>query len=129
MRKMSKLLLVLIMLGFMFVGANAYIIERTFAQITTPGVTSPINTYDVLDHTFQIKTSSVSTNVIVRAEGSLDGTNYFNMNDDATDTTYTADGTYLLHKFDFKTKFVRLRMVSESGGTSVNVDVKYIGGN
>ena len=43
--------------------------------------------------TFQVTTSSIGTNVVVRFEGSLDDTNFFNLDQDELDTTITANGT------------------------------------
>lgn len=64
---------------------------------------------------FQIKVSSIGTNVVVRAEGSLDGTNYFNLG--SGDTTITANGTTKLNFVGFPVKYVRGTLVSISTGT------------
>ena len=66
--------------------------------------------------TFQVTLASVGTNVVVRFEGSLDGTSYFNLNAAGTDYTLTANGTtgyYLVAPV----RYVRFRLVSLSGGT------------
>jgi hypothetical protein len=67
--------------------------------------------------TFQVNVSSIGTNVVVRFEGSLDGTNYFNLDQSNTDTTLTANGTYGFALSGCPVKFVRFRLVSISGGT------------
>jgi hypothetical protein len=66
--------------------------------------------------TFQVTVADVGTNVIVRFEGSLDGTSYFNLNAADADFTITTNGTtgYFLVA---PVKYVRFRLVSLSGGT------------
>jgi hypothetical protein len=67
------------------------------------------------DFVFQITVASVGTNVVVRAEGSLDGTNYFNLG--SGDTTITANGTTKLIYSGTPVKYVRGTLVSISTGT------------
>ena len=64
---------------------------------------------------FQITVASIGTNVVVRAEGSLDGTNYFNLG--SGDTTITSNGTTKLIFADAPVKYVRGTLVSISAGT------------
>jgi hypothetical protein len=64
---------------------------------------------------FQITVASIGTNVVVRAEGSLDGTNYFNLG--SGDTTITANGTTKLTYSNIPVKYVRGTLVSISTGT------------
>lgn len=64
---------------------------------------------------FQITVSNIGTNVVIRAEGSLDGTNYFNLA--SSDTTITANGTIKLNFADLPVKYVRGTLVSISTGT------------
>jgi hypothetical protein len=66
--------------------------------------------------TFQVTVADIGTNVVVRFEGSLDGTSYFNLNAASADFTITTNGTtgYFLVA---PVKFVRFRLVSLSGGT------------
>lgn len=64
---------------------------------------------------FQITVSTIGTNVVVRAEGSLDGVNYFNLG--SGDTTITANGTTRLSFADLPVKYVRGTLVSISTGT------------
>ena len=71
--------------------------------------------------TFQVTVSRIGTNVVIRFEGSLDGSNYFNLDQAGTDTTITANGTYGYALSGCPVKYIRLRLVSLSGGTpSVN---------
>ena len=67
--------------------------------------------------TFQVTITSIGTNVVLRFEGSLDGTNYFNLNSAGTDTTITANGTYGYALSGCPVQYARLRLVSYSGGT------------
>jgi hypothetical protein len=66
--------------------------------------------------TFQVTVASVGTNVVVRFEGSLDGTSYFNLNAGGSDFTITTNGTtgYFLVA---PVRYTRFRLVSLSGGT------------
>lgn len=64
---------------------------------------------------FQINAAAVGTNVVIRAEGSLDGTNYFNLG--SGDTTITVSGISKLAFSDLPVKYVRATLVSISGGT------------
>lgn len=85
-------------------------------SLTSAGVSSSIQTAGI-DLTFQVTVSSIGTNVVVRFEGSLDDTNFFNLDEDAEDTTITANGTTGYSLSGTPVKFVRLRLVSLSGGT------------
>ena len=85
-------------------------------SLTAAGVTPSVKvTAESL--TFQITTSGVSTNVVVRMEGSLDNTNFFNLDGGEADTTLTADGTFGYALSNVPVKHVRVRLVSISGGT------------
>jgi hypothetical protein len=67
--------------------------------------------------TFQITVSNIGTNVVIRFEGSLEGSNYFNLDSANADTTITANGTYGYALSGCPVKYIRLRLVSLSGGT------------
>ena len=64
---------------------------------------------------FQVTVASIGINVVVRFEGSLDGTNFFALA--ATDTTITANGTTGYNFANFPLKALRGRLVSISTGT------------
>lgn len=91
---------------------------------TSPALTSAgtTNTFVVSDQNnagsnsvgFQVTVATVGTNVVVRFEGSLDGTNFFAL---ATDTTLTANGTTGYNFANFPLKAIRGRLVSISAGT------------
>ena len=67
--------------------------------------------------TFQVTVSSIGTNVVSRFEGSLDGSSYFNLDSANADTTITVNGTYGYALSGCPVKYIRLRLVSLSGGT------------
>ena len=104
---------------------------HVFTQLTAAGDTAAINVEDYNNHTFQILIASIDDSVDLRAEGSLDGTNWFNLSDSGgpTDVTqYTEDGVYQMHIDNFQCKYVRFAFDAEVGGTAVTVDVTYMGG-
>ncbi len=88
----------------------------TLDSLTSAGVSSSIQTAGV-NLTFQVTVSSIGTNVVIRFEGSLDDTSFFNLDQSSADTTITANGTYGFALNGCPTKFVRIRLVSLSGGT------------
>jgi len=87
----------------------------TLDTLTTAGVTGSQKATGV-NLCFQVTVADVGANVVVRFEGSLDDNNYFNIDASAADTTITANGTtgYFMQA---PVQFVRLRLVSLSGGT------------
>jgi hypothetical protein len=67
--------------------------------------------------TFQVTVSSIGTNVVIRLEGSLDDSNYFNLDQSGADTTFTINGTYGFCLSGCPVRYVRLRVVSINSGT------------
>lgn len=65
---------------------------------------------------FQITVSSIGTNVVIRMEGSLDATNWFNLNA-AGDVTLTSNGTRGYALVQVPVPYIRGNLVSVSGGT------------
>lgn len=98
------------------------------AQLTAPGATDPIEVVDYNRVTAQVTLANVDTNVIVRLEGSHDGTNYFPLgleNEDVTgcaiaasEATLTVDGTYLLVSGPIATKYARFYFIQETASPS-----------
>lgn len=103
--------------------------QDSFTQLTAPGSTAAVNMETFHNLFVQIVVAAIDTNVVVRLEGSLDNSNWFNLNDAGTDTTITANGTYQMHKDNFACKYFRFTFVSESGGTNATINVDYILGN
>ena len=85
-------------------------------SLTAAGTTNSIKV-NAQAVTFQVTTSSIGTNVVVRFEGSLDDTNFFNLDQDELDTTITANGTRGFALNGCPVEYVRLRLVTITGGT------------
>jgi hypothetical protein len=85
--------------------------------LTAVGVTENGISYSADALTYQVKVTGIGTNVVIRFEGSLDGVDYFNLDQNNVDTTLTANGTtgYCLNGCPIN--YARLRLVSFSGGT------------
>ena len=62
----------------------------------------------------QTQVATIGTSVVVRLEGSLDGTNYFSIGSDAT---YTANGFYAVTFLEQPVRFVRANLVTINTGT------------
>lgn len=89
----------------------------TLTSLTAAGVTQSTSVRNVSSLTFQVTTSSIGTNVKIRLEGSLDDVNFFNLDESEEDTTLTANGTFGYALSACPVEFVRLRLVSISGGS------------
>ena len=100
----------------MTLGLSSDFEVSTLDSLTSAGVTSSVQTAGV-NLTFQVTVSSIGTNVVVRFEGSLDDTNFANLDEDAEDTTITANGTTIYSLSGTPVKFIRVRLVSLSGGS------------
>ncbi len=85
-------------------------------DLTAIGVTDVYLMKASLDLMFQFKVRDISVNVVVRAEGSLDGREWFNLDAGDEDYTITANGIYSM-TYQGYVSFVRLNWVSLSGGT------------
>lgn len=113
-------------------GATKYMIiadtnvASAITQMTAPGASAWIATGKALNHTVAVTVANIDTNVVVRIEGTIDGTLAFNLSDTDSDTTITANGTYAFMANGSLTG-IRVNFVSESGGTAATVDAKYLG--
>lgn len=87
----------------------------SLTTLTATGVTDAQKTTGAY-LSLQVTVADIGTNVVIRLEGSLDGTSYFNLSENEVDFTLTANGTYGYVLFA-PVQFVRLRLVSISGGT------------
>jgi len=104
----------------------------TLAQITAAATASDViqmitddGKVIYLSAVFAVTIATIDTNVVVRIQGSLDNSNWFNVDEDEQDVTYTANGTYALrYQGKGEVRYLRLYVVSESGGTLVTVDIK-----
>ena len=79
------------------------------------------------DHVIQYVVAGISTNLVFTMDGSLDGTNWFNMDTDELTTTINANGTYSLTRSNCPIKQIRLTQVSETGGTTATINARYMG--
>jgi len=89
----------------------------TLSTLTAAGVTENGLSYGAQAITYQVTVTSIGTNVVVRFEGSLDGTNYFNLNQDNADYTILTNGTTGYCLSGCPINYARLRLVSISGGS------------
>jgi hypothetical protein len=89
---------------------------QSLTTLTAAGVTSGVEVYATA-LTFQVTVSSIGTNVVIRFEASLDDISYFNLDQSGADTTITANGTYGFALSGCPVRYIRLRLVSLSGGT------------
>lgn len=93
-------------------------------QLTAPGSTQALDVTAFPRVHCQYVIASINTNVVVRLEGSNDGTNWSNLAQGEVDTTRTTNGV-----FSFITTAplfrVRFTFVSESGGTAATIDVRF----
>jgi len=64
---------------------------------------------------FQVVVANIGTNVVVRLQGSNDGTNFFNLQ--ASDNTITANGVYGYAIANTPCLYVRANLISISTGT------------
>jgi hypothetical protein len=88
--------------------------------LTATGVTTTCKVADQdnfapVNYGFQITVASIGTSIVVRFEGSLDGTNFFALA--ATDTTISANGTTGYNVTNFPLKAVRGRLVTITTGS------------
>jgi hypothetical protein len=95
--------------------------KNVWAQLTAPGATAAFSTVGYKRITAAYTVAAINTNVVLRLEGSMDGTNWFNLSSTNTDTTVTANGTNAFN-VEAAVDQVRLNFVSESGGTAATID-------
>ncbi len=94
-------------------------------DLTAVGVTNVYLMKAALDLMFQFRIRDIGTNVIVRAEGSLDGREWFNLDAGDEDYEITADGIYSM-VYQGYLSFVRLNWVSSSGGSPTIRNIKLL---
>ena len=92
-------------------------IVTTLGTLTSAGVTD-FQALGVQDNiVFQVTVATIGTNVVIRLEGSLDATNWFNLDPLEADTTLTSNGTTAYSVSQAPVPYVRGRLVSLSGGS------------
>jgi len=100
----------------MTLGLRSDFETETLTALTAVGVSNSVISAGV-NVCFQVTVTDIGTNVVVRFEGSLDNTNFFNLDQGVVDTTITANGTYGYALNGCPVQYLRLRLVSISGGT------------
>ena len=76
------------------------------------------NFFATKSYTLTVTVASIDTNVVVRLDGSIDGTNYAPI---IAAQTITSNGTTIYSVADRPVKFVKAVFVSETGGTTATV--------
>lgn len=91
--------------------------------LSTAGATATFqvaeqNISSLTNFLIQVTTASIpgGGNVVFKIEGSLDGTNYFNLNPSGN-TTITSNGTTFLNYIDMPLKYIRCNLVSFASGS------------
>lgn len=95
--------------------------KNVWTQLTAPGSTAAFSMVGYKRATIAVLIAAINTSLVVRVEGSMDGTNWFNLSPTNTDTTITSNGTYGFN-VEAAIDNIRLTFVSETGGTAVTVD-------
>lgn len=95
--------------------------QNAWAQLSAPGSTSSFTMIGYKRATIAAVVGAINSSVTLRAEGTLDSTNWFNLNSTDTDKTITANGCYAFN-VEAALAGIRLTFVSESGGTSATID-------
>ena len=122
---MKKIFLLGLMIFLFASVSNAIVVD--LGSLTTPDITVSYNVKQNISHSFASTVASISNNVVMRYEGCLDGTNWFNLTAANTDQTITANGTFLTTYANLPTKWIRAKFVSESGATTATIRVYYAG--
>lgn len=93
----------------------------TEAQLTAPGTTATRDARGRTLLTFYLSVAAIDTGIVVRPEGSADGTNWYPLGEDYTITANGGDA--IVFAYPQPLADVRLNWVSESGGTAATLDV------
>ena len=88
---------------------------RSLGALTAAGSTNPQQVNGLKNHVFQVTTSNHSVDIVFKCEGSLDGTNWMNLDADNGNQTVTANGTTGYYKYDTPLEYVRITFVSGTG--------------
>jgi hypothetical protein len=90
--------------------------------LTIPGVTETYDVYTInylstRNYTLIATVQDINTNVVVRLEGTLDGTNYAAL----ISNTITENGTYAYNVSGFPVKKIRANFLQRTGGNNAIV--------
>ena len=89
----------------------------TLDTLTAEGVTENGLSYGAQSITYQITVATIGTSVVIRFEGSLNGVNYFNLNQENADYTILTNGTTGYCLSGCPINYARLRLVTINGGS------------
>ena len=110
-----------------YVRDGSAVSKTDWSALTAPGSTAAfsLDSFVAKDHAIAVTVANINTNVVVKLEGSFDGTSWFDI---ITDQTILANGTtsYVALGNTIPTS-VRGTFVSEAGGTDASVTIKYRG--
>jgi len=95
-------------------------------ELTAPGTTAEVATYEnnyfsTKDYVLIATVTNINTSVVVRLDGSIDGTNYGPL----ISNTITRNGTYVYNITGSPVKYVRGNFLSELGGTDAVVRLSF----
>lgn len=90
--------------------------------LNAPGVTETFEVYTInylstRNYTMLVTVSNLDTSVVVRLEGSNNGTDFGPL----LSETITQNGTYAYNSIGFPVKFIRGNFLKENGGTNATV--------
>ncbi len=95
-------------------------------ELTAPGTTTPVAVYEnnyfsTKNYSLIATVSNIDTNVVVRLDGSIDGTHYGPI----ISNTITEDGTFVYKASNIPMKFIRANFLKETGGTNAIVRLSF----
>ena len=95
---------------------------RTFPELTSPGVTDVVdvmvsNYLSTRNYTLIATVTNIDKEIVVRLDGSIDGTNFGPM----ISNTITENGTYPYNVTGFPVGYLRGNFLQETGGTNAVV--------
>ena len=94
-------------------------------NLTDPGVTDVYLMKAAMDLMVQFRVRDIHANVVVRAEGSLDGREWFNLDAGDEDYTITKNGIYSMH-FRGYVSYFRFNWVSEDSESGKFPEIRNI---
>lgn len=101
----------------------------SMTQLTATGDTDVVKVIGVKNFTWQYTVATIDTSVSVIAYGSLDNSNWFNLDVDEVATTQTSNGTYALHyDGDGEIAYTKFNFSAEVGGTAATIDAVFMPG-
>lgn len=103
-------------------GSSNLGIIHTETLLTVPGVTASRSFDTYTNALFTYLVSSINTSVVVRIEGSNNGTDWINL-DPSGDKVVIANGLDFYQLVGITPAFMRFNFVSESGGSSATIAV------